>query len=589
MILQRLCEYYDRLAADLDSSIAPHGMVMQNIAFAVILEPNGRLHQIEDMRLLDGKSLRPRRMLVPDCGSRTSGISAQFLWDKAEYLLGSAPAELRSPLADEKTEATRQKKLRRIADSHGATVDVHARVPAGLNPAVDTLNTFFTTWSATQLTEDQCALLEELSGGFGVFRIRGEQEFVHEDKNLQRWWSNQSQSETGAEGQARCLITGETATIARLHPLIKGVAGAQTSGAGIATFNLTAFESYGHKQGDNAPVGEESVFRYTTALNHLLQRDNRRRIQVGDATVVFWAQRPTAIADCDAEELLLLGLGGDSEGAEDTGLATRVGEALGKLREGTIGDIEADVPFFLLGLAPNNSRLSIRIWEECTLGQLLNRVGQHQRELNIARSNRDREHLPLWLLLRQTARESKEIPPLFGGALLRAVLTGGRYPDAILAAALRRIRAGDDFRHPRAALIKAILIRNHAKEIPVMLDENRPEPAYQLGRLFAVLEKAQEDALPGINATVKDRYFGAASATPATVFPRLIRGSQHHIHKLDGGMKVNTEKRVQAVMERIDGFPSHLDLVGQGLFAIGYYHQRQSFFTKKAPASADID
>jgi CRISPR-associated protein Csd1 len=177
--------------------------------------------------------------------------------------------------------------------------------------------------------------------------------------------------------------------------------------------------------------------------------------------------------------------------------------------------------------------------------------------------------------------DREKIPPLLGGALLRAILTGGRYPEALYAAILRRIQADRTVPHPRAAAIKAILTRNHTKEGLAMLDPVRPEPAYQLGRLFAALEKAQEDALPGINATVKDRYFGAASSTPGTVFPRLIRMSQHHISKLEGGRKVVAEKRVQEICGRIDQFPSHLDLVGQGLFALGYYHQRQDFFTKK--------
>ena len=225
---------------------------------------------------------------------------------------------------------------------------------------------------------------------------------------------------------------------------------------------------------------------------------------------------------------------------------------------------------------------------EMCIRDRIQRVAAHQQRLEIVKGPNDRDALPLWLLLAQTARESKEIQPLLGGALLRSVLTGGRYPESMLAAVVRRIRAEREIRHPKAAIIKAVLNHNYQKEISVMLDTQRTESAYHLGRLFACLERAQEDALPGLNATIKDRYFGSASSTPSTVFPRLIRMSQHHVGKLEGGKKVVAEKRLQEIMGRLDTFPSHFGLADQGLFAIGYYHQRQDFFTKK-PNQSDED
>jgi CRISPR-associated protein Csd1 len=210
---------------------------------------------------------------------------------------------------------------------------------------------------------------------------------------------------------------------------------------------------------------------------------------------------------------------------------------------------------------------------------MIEKVVRHQRALSIARSPKDRQTLPLWLLLRQTARDAKDVPPLVGGSLLRSVLTGGPYPTALVAAVVRRIRADHLIHHPRAAILKAFLTRNYSLEVAEMLDVERPEPAYHLGRLFAALEKTQEDALG--KGTIKDRFFGAASATPATVFPRLLRLSQHHIAKLEGGRRVNAERRVQEIASRLTDFPLHLDLTGQGLFALGYYHQRLDFFTPK--------
>lgn len=254
---------------------------------------------------------------------------------------------------------------------------------------------------------------------------------------------------------------------------------------------------------------------------------------------------------------------------------------LSRIAAGEAEPPDAGTGFYVLGLSPNASRLSIRFWISGTAGELIGRVARHQQRLEIAKSPKDRDFLALWLILAQTARESKEIQPLLGGALLRAVLTDGRYPESLLSAIIRRIRAEREIRHPKAATIKAILNKNYHKEISVMLDIERAEPSYHMGRLFASLERAQEDALPGLNATIKDRYFGAASSTPSSVFPRLIRMSQHHVRKLDGGKKVVAEKRLQEIMGRLDDFPPHLGLADQGLFAIGYYHQRQDFFTKK--------
>ena len=381
------------------------------------------------------------------------------------------------------------------------------------------------------------------------------------------------QKAAAADGQ--CLVTGKSATIARLHDIkIKGVNGAQSSGAAIVSFNLAAFESYEKSQSKNASVGEPAAFSYATALNYLLERQHRRRVQVGDTSVVFWAAQPSP-----AEDLFGFSLGG--EAAEDNNRARELEAALELIAQGEHPLLRDGTPFYVLGLAPNASRLSVRFWYRDSVGAFLSHLQQHEQNLSIVRSPRDPARLPLWLLLAQTARESKEVSPLLGGALLRSILTATPYPESFLQALIRRNRAERDIRYPRAAAIKAVLIRNYQQEITMSLNPDHPRPAYQLGRLFAALERNQENALRGINATVKDRFFGAASATPGTVFPRLIRMGQHHIAKLEGGYKVNAEKRVQAIMARIDAFPAHLDLVGQGLFSLGYYHQRQDFFTKK--------
>lgn len=580
MILQKLCDYYDRLAADPNIGISEEGFAPQKVSFEVVIEKDGSLYAVHDIRDVFKRKKSPRTMQLPYCGKRAAGIKAMFLWDKADYLLGWAPPEL-TVVPDEETESDRkkrEKKRQRVSECHLACKKLHDELAADLrNPEYRALLEFFRRWNPTNLSTDQEAILEEVGNGFGVFRIRGAKQRLHEIHGVRAAWAAKSTSTDSNENSvsSTCLVRGKQASVARLHPPIKGVSGAQSSGASIVSFNLAAFTSYGKTQSYNAPVSESVAFRYTTALNKLLQREFGRTVQVGDTACVFWADEPTESED-------IFGFGLDSDRAEDATLAAETGRMLKRIAAGEADVPESSTGFHVLGLAPNASRLSVRFWISDTAGELIGRVAEHQKRLEIAKGAKDIEVISLRAILRQTIRDKMDTPPpLLGGALLRAILTGGHYPNALLAAILRRIRADREIRHVRAATIKAILNRNHKLEIPVMLDCERPETAYQLGRLFASLERAQEDALPGLNATIKDRYFGAASATPAAVFPRLMRMSQHHIKHLEDGRKVVADKRIQEIIGRIDQFPAHMNLTDQGLFAIGYYHQRQHFFTKK--------
>lgn len=583
MILQKLCEYYDRVDADPTQAISQEGFAPQKVSFAVVINEDGTLHEIQDVRDMSGKKPSPQLMTLPFT-YRTSGVKAMFLWDKAEYLLGYVPPEIANSPNRETDSARkkRQKKIDRITSCHSATREVHLALKNQVEDEnYQTLCKFLERWKPTDLTDAHRKLLNEVGTGFGVFRIQGQTQFLHDSPELRRLWVKTSK-QTGDNGTPGvCLISGEDGTLARLHPVIKGVRDAQTSGASIVSFNDDAFTSYGKKQSFNAPVSENAAFKYATALNRLLRKDSGRKLQIGDTTCVFWADKATVV-----EDLFAFGLETETQ-FEDEGHAAEIEKMLMRARDGNADYPDAEVGFQVLGLSPNASRLSIRFWISDAAETLIDRVARHQQRLEIVKGPNDRDLIPLWLMLAQTARESKEIQPLLGGALLRSVLTDSRYPESLLAAVIRRIRAEQDIRHVKAATIKAILIRNYQKEISNMLDTQRSESSYHLGRLFACLERAQEDALPGINATIKDRYFGAASSTPLTVFPRLIRLSQHHVSKLEGGKKVVAEKRLQEVMGRLSGFPSHLKLEDQGLFAIGYYHQRQDFFTKKAKPEND--
>ena len=374
-------------------------------------------------------------------------------------------------------------------------------------------------------------------------------------------------------------MTGETLPIARLHPPIKGVKGAQSSGASIVSFNLDAFTSYGKTQGENAPISEKAAFAYTTVLNHLLRREehNRQRLQVGDTTVVFWAQTEQSEIAQAAEDFLASFLDppvNDQQEAEKLRSALDA-VARGRPLRGLHPDLEDRTRIFVLGLAPNASRLSIRFWQHGTLDVFVKRLAQHFFDLWIEPSPW-RSPPAAWRLLLATApsrggkSKSDDIPPQLAGETTRAILSA-RYPRSLLSTVIMRFRADGDISGMRVALCKAILTRERRlgtkginEDIPVSLNPQSTEPGYLLGRLFSALENVQRAALgKQINSTIKDRYYGAASATPAS-FPMLLRNSQHHLSRLrkdKPGFAVTLEKELAQIIDLLGtSFPRGLHL-----------------------------
>ncbi len=492
MILQRLCEYYDVIDADSEIEIAQEGFAPQKVTFEIVLSRDGGVAAINDLRSTEGKRKIPRSLRLPFEG-RTSGVKAMFLWDKAEYLLGYLSPELRDrPNGEsESDEKTRLKKVDRVLKCFEASKQMHL----GFADSIDDVDyavlcQFYSSWKLSNLSVEQLTLIDELGTGFGVFRIDGDRQYLHDSSQLRRFWSGYQLNRDGDDVSGICLVTGERTSLARLHGSIKGVRDAQSSGASIVSFNKSSFESFGKTQSFNSPVGEQAAFKYATALNYLLDRKNGRTLQVGDATCVFWSDAKDTIA----EDVFSFGL--DPGRFEDEGRAAAIGNVLSQAMDGNAVLSEPGAAFHVLGLSPNASRLSIRFWISGSAIEMVRRVAEHQRRLEIVRGGKDSDWIPLWMILAQTARESKEVPPLLGGVLLRSVLTGGRYPEALLTAILRRIRAEQEIRHVKAATIKAILNHNFQKEISVMLDPERPEPAYQLGRLFACLERRKKTPCP---------------------------------------------------------------------------------------------
>lgn len=564
MILQALTDYYDRLP---EGEIAPLGYVEAKVSFCLVIDAAGELLELEDIRDTSKKKPQPQRILVPDCGGRSSGIKPFFLWDKTSYVLGYDPADTK-PL--------------RTIQCFKAFRDRHLALRSAANDeGYSAFCNFLERWNPEEAKLHAKLDWERIGTGANLaVRVYPSTRYLHTAPLVRKMWANERATRSTSP-LGECLVSGHREPISELHAAIKGVLGGQSSGAPLISFNLDAFTSYGKEKSDNAPVGEESTFKYTTALNQLL---SKRRIMVGDASTVFWSEGEEAFEDA------FLGIvEGRVEDPEKLGelndfvLALHSGSGLPK----NVSDAEAG--FYVLGLSPNAARISIRFWWANTVGEAWSRLQKHFEDLSIERSNpKDRAFPGMWELLYQTARDRKDIPPQLAGELMRSVLTGAPYPDAFFQAVIRRIRADKRISYLRVASIKAYLKRKYEKDIPMSLDLQRMDPAYLYGRLFAALEKAQDDAQPGINATIKDRFFSSACSTPAAVFPRLLKLNQHHVAKLDGGMKVVTEKRIQSIMENIDGFPNFMPLEDQGIFAIGYYHQRNYLFKSKKDKAENL-
>ncbi|MFN4263280.1 MAG: type I-C CRISPR-associated protein Cas8c/Csd1 [Thioalkalivibrionaceae bacterium] len=587
MILQALDAYYHRKQADPDPAkrLPAFGLEDKEIPFILEIDADGRLLNIADTRSNEGKKKIGQRFLVPQGVKKTSGIAANLLWDNAEYVLGIPDAKkLEKSHADNKA----AEYLDRLLSMRQKFREVITSLPdpalgdAGVRAVLAFLD------GLTPETLTGFAALPDIEAANPIvsFRLHGDIGLVCQRPAVVA--ATATRSEEQPDGV--CLVSGQPAAIQRLHPAIKGVWGAQTSGANIVSFNLDAFNSYGKAQGANAPLGAATVFAYTTALNHLLARDSRQRIQVGDSSTVFWAEEAHAL------ENALVDLFGDPPKDDPDRNVNAVQALYSAVAAGQFSVGKHDTRFHVLGLAPNAARISIRFWETASAADLAQRIAQHFDDTAVVHADYEPEHLSLSRLLTGLALLNKadNIPPNLGGEVMRAILEGRPYPATMLNMAVNRCRAEQKPTYARAAAIKASLNRfirsrnTHEKEFLPMLDPTNIHPAYRLGRLFATLEKIQEEASPGLNATIRNRYYGAASSTPVTVFTTLLRLKNHHIGKLSPGRATQMEKLIGEILGEVVDFPRMLPLQDQGRFALGYYHQRQAFFTKsEAPQKTE--
>ena len=584
MILRALYDVYDRLKQDPSYKIPVSGYSNQKVVLEVVFDEEEGIERLKP-RCLSGEKNKmvPREMSLPGSAKPPgSGLNPCFLWDNFAYALGFVKEG---------------DKPERVRESFEAFCQKHWDLEQEIDcPEYSDFCSFLRVYQNQELSEEDKTKLAKLKTGFVVFRQVGQSSFLHENAKVREYWEKLQQKSKGAGEEVLCLISGERGEVALVHdPAIKGVRDAQSSGAKIVSFNCKAFESYGKEQGKNAPASKEAVSRYALALNALLDAEKHRTF-LGDATTVFWAEKPLMME----EAFGALCSGSLEKKEEQEAQNQEKGEFMREGREKelkafyssllskgaqALPDEEKNCPFYVLGISPNVSRLSIRFWYESTVGKIAENLKKFQEELSIVGRDTEISPISLWLLLRQTAREPKDILPVLSRGLMETVLTGRNYPMALMGALLLRIRAEQEVTTLKAALLKAFLIRNHKHSLTMSLDtENRQVP-YLLGRLFALFERVQQKAI-NPKAGIRERFYSAASSTPAMVFPILMRNYQHHLTKLksEGDQYWSREFVLLEVTSKLKSevYPKYFSLEEQGLFSLGYYHQKQDFFKKKS-------
>lgn len=578
MILQSLAGYYNTLAAS--GEIARPGWSIARISYALSLGENGELLSVLPLKTPEqrGKKevMNPRELVLPAPVKRASNVISNFLWDNSKYLLG---------LDDDQKKA---------AHCFQTAKELHLSLLGGVDTAfASAICAFFERWDPAEAAESPLLLevMDDLKKGENLtFIYAGE--YAGDSPELASAWQSAYDGEESGETM-RCLVTGQAAVPAKTHPAIKGVNGAQSSGAALVSFNAPAYESYDRQQNSNAPVGKSAAFAYTAALNYLLSARAgmaRSSLRIGSTTVVYWAE--------NAEPAYQSAFSAFMDGEDNTVSSRDLSAIMAAVAQGKAMDwdsvpLKADNKFYVLGISPNAARLSVRFFLQDTFGSFVSHIHEHYTRLEIAKSPSERfETIPLWKLLGETVNQNsrdKSASPQMAGDTMRAILSGGMYPATLYQQVQLRIHAERVISRGRAAIIKAYLLRNtnnakYREALTVELNENTTYQPYVLGRLFSILEAVQEWANPGIKATIKDKYFSSACATPAAVFPVLLNLAQKHLRKIDGYyFEAQLTKLINLITE---SYPPHHTLYDQGIFQLGYYHQTQKRYEKKEKISS---
>ena len=574
MILQALVNHYENL--EKQGKVDQEGWCKAKVSYAVNLSRDGEILGILSLKIEEERGKKkvwvPRQIKVPEMVTRSSGVSANFLCDNSKYILG-IDAEGTNQRVRDCFEAAKKKHLSLLREIEGEMAEAVRR--------------FFETWDPEKASE--CAEIkerwEDITDGGNLIFCMGIN-YAQDDTFIQKAWEN-ARNKSSEDGQTGiCLVTGKEAEISRIHKTIKGVPGAQSSGAALVSFNAPAFESYEKEQSYNAPVGKYAEFAYTTALNYLLNQ-REYTFQLGDSMIVFWSES----AEEEYQAAFFEAADPKSDNQEEIkgifdNLKTGMPVSIGNFT------LDPDQRFYILSLAPNAARLSVRFFYQDSFGNILKNLSAHYERMSIVKPSwESREYMGVRDMLSETVNQnSKDKTPVpnMAAFVLQAILSGARYPASLYTDVLIRIRAEQgNVTWGRAGIIKAYLIRNgnwKEGENYMGLNEESRETAYVLGRLFSVLESIQMDANPGIKATIRDRYFNSACATPASIFPVLIKLKNSHMKKLErdkGSAKIYYEKLLTELMGKLDEYPKRLSLEEQGKFILGYYHQVQKKYEKR--------
>lgn len=589
MILESLVSYYEQLLKENRDGVAQVGWCSRQIACMLELSAEGEL-----INVIPAEEKRGWTKMVPEQEKRTVGIAANLLCDNATYLLGLD--------AKGKPERARQ--------CFDAARTRHLSFLEGIDsPNAVALHRFFESWDPGAVSENPVVAVAQeslLAGGNLVFRVDGRE--VLEDAAIQAAWNRAYRQPSKDSSIMTCLVTGEKAPIARLHPSIKGVMGAQSMGASFVGFNARAFESYGHdeEQGLNAPVSEYATFAYTTALNYLLS-DRKHHMRLGDTTIVYWAAQDDEA--CSGMYTGLLNPGSHTRSEDNSGEVADSDELVDavvkRLAAGLpLEDVSVEADFYVLGIAPNAARLSVRFFYRATFGEMIDNLVEHYKRLDLVHAPFEKKYLVPYRLLAETENPNAKqaaASSILGGSLMRSILGNQPYPAALYEQTILRVRSTQDnderrtrkVTRGRAAMAKAYLLKNcnrSEEDVTVSLNETRCDAPYVLGRLFSVLESVQEAASPGLNATIKNKYYNSASSTPSVIFPIVINLSDKHLAKLareSKGLSVHYDKMRGQLLDKIDTFPKRLSLEEQGDFILGYHHQNQKRYEKTEQAETE--
>lgn len=562
MILKALYDYYDRCKGTLPA----FGRELKEIGFLVVIDRDGNFLRFEDRRI---NNKQAQTFIVKKQLGRTSAPLANYLYDSSAYVFGFS--DKKDFDGCRKYLETFKKKVEDIYKSAPDNVDITA------------VHRFYQRDAQATLAKMKADTLwpeieKNLNKKYSLFSflINGDTQIVAEKEELLDLLDGDNH-----DNEKVCLVSGKKGKIVDVTTATM-IPGSQAV-AKIVSFQVkSGYDSYGKEQGANAPISEESEFAYSTALKHLLRSDSRNKFLIGNRTFLFWASRDNAASNQAEKGFFDLFGFSDSDDDDPNARIEQVRKVFKAIYSGEL-NTSLDDKFYILGLAPNSARIAVIYWAEIPLTEFAERINRHFDDMEITGANKPYMSLRSILGAVTLGGKSSEATPNLPDALVKSIFQGTPYPYTLFAECIKRIRAEQSIYTTRAAIIKAYLNRlNNINEqnIKVMLDKNNTNPGYLCGRLFAVLDKIQEDA--NNQHTIRERYLNSASATPSAVFATILNLSSHHSEKLNEGRNVFFEKLKQEIIDKLDadGFPAHLDLQDQGRFFVGYYHQRQAFFTK---------